>query len=471
MLTPVILSLVLAAPVAPAIVSVTRQAAEPPVRVSLSDEGRYRPNEYARVRVRTQSDGYLLVLRTDVDGWVRVLYPTDPSDDHFARGGREFEIRGRGDRKAFAASRHGGTGVVLAAVSEHPFDFQQFVRNDHWDFRALDSLRSESDPEAALVSIAQAMAGDAHFDYDVASYTVSDGRNDYYPTYASVYYPPCYGCYRPGWSFSIGIGFGHRPYYGRGFYYDPFYWDPFYYRAYYPGAFSYVYYSPYRYFNSYRYARYRYGRWPRSYFASSHYYRPRFGVSVAFGDRNAIGYRRAYGYRDASVYRGGISSGSRTYRTGAPVVRPASRPEGVASTRQRYGGGEYVGRPQSGERVTEGRRPVSSGERVSRPPDETVRSRRREDSDARSSGRAIERPRSAPEREPSRAGRSEGYRGGERRGGGEARGGGAVRGGGSYSGGRSAGSEGRRGGGGGSYSGGRSPSSGGRGGGGGGRRR
>src|SRR5229473_1848989 len=57
---------------------------DPPIRVSLNSDA-YRPGETAQVHVRTQNDGYLLVLRTDVDGWVRVLFPVDPSYDAFIR--------------------------------------------------------------------------------------------------------------------------------------------------------------------------------------------------------------------------------------------------------------------------------------------------------------------------------------------------------------------------------------------------
>src|ERR1041384_6682319 len=121
MLFSVILSLAAGAPFAavPPVTSL-QGPGDPPVRISLNDDGRYDVNQSARVKIRTREDGYLVVLRTDVDGWVRVLFPVDPSEDHFVRGGHEIEVRGRGDREAFIASRHGGTGVVLAAMSEHP---------------------------------------------------------------------------------------------------------------------------------------------------------------------------------------------------------------------------------------------------------------------------------------------------------------------------------------------------------------
>src|SRR5436305_1088634 len=114
MLLPVILSLAFGAPLAAAPApALLLGPGDPPVHVSLNDDGRYGLNQSARVKVRTREDGYLVVLRTDVDGWVRVLYPVDPGEDHFIRGGHEIEVRGRGDREAFTASRHGGTGVVL----------------------------------------------------------------------------------------------------------------------------------------------------------------------------------------------------------------------------------------------------------------------------------------------------------------------------------------------------------------------
>src|SRR5690349_19810230 len=118
MRNPLILSLLLTAPLAPASIVAAPPNPPPAVRVSLSSDGQYQPGDRAQVSVRTQEDGYLLVLRTDVDGWVRVLYPTDPSTDNFVRGGQETELRDRGgNRYAFSASRRDGTGAVLAIYS------------------------------------------------------------------------------------------------------------------------------------------------------------------------------------------------------------------------------------------------------------------------------------------------------------------------------------------------------------------
>ena len=132
-------------------------------------------------------------------------------------------------------SRHSGSGVVLAVWSSQPLDFRAFIRNDHWDYRSLDSLRSESDPEAALLSIGESMAGGQNFEYDAVTYTVDGGDRDNYRTYNSAYYPDydsydygCFGwCYRRGWSISIGFGW---PYWGIG-YYRPYYYRPYGYSA------------------------------------------------------------------------------------------------------------------------------------------------------------------------------------------------------------------------------------------------
>ena len=81
-----------------------------------------------RVKVRTAEDGYVVVLRSDAQGRVRVLFPLDPSDDDFVRGGRTLEVRGRGDREAFYIDDGEGSGVVLAARSAAPFKFEEFAK-------------------------------------------------------------------------------------------------------------------------------------------------------------------------------------------------------------------------------------------------------------------------------------------------------------------------------------------------------
>ena len=188
-------------------------AQNPQVAVRLNHD-QYATGERAKVTVESQRDGYLIVLHADPDGRVRVIFPLDPTDDAFIRGGRKFEIRGRGEKEAFQIDTQDGAGTVVAAVSTDAFDYGDFVVNGHWDFRALGgpSATVKDDPLARLLEIVQKMAGDSsHFDYDEATYVVQSDRiaerNRYgYP------YPYHFG--------GIGLGVG---------YYDPFCSDPFFY--------------------------------------------------------------------------------------------------------------------------------------------------------------------------------------------------------------------------------------------------
>jgi hypothetical protein len=212
--------------VSPAVAPRTVEADDPPVRISLNSGGYYYQGDRAKVRVQVAEDGYLLVLRADADGRVRVLFPLDPGDDDFVRGGHEFELRGRGDRESFFVDDVRGTGTILAARSATPFRYDRFVRGDHWDYRVLASNRIGDDAEAGLLDLVDQMADSAHYDYDVTSYSVGGGSNrPYYSYYDDGYYGPAY---YP--SLFVGVNFG-SPYYRR--YCDPFLYDPFFCDSYY----------------------------------------------------------------------------------------------------------------------------------------------------------------------------------------------------------------------------------------------
>ena len=234
MLLPLMLSLVGSA-LAPANAASARAVSDdPPIKVWLNHDN-FRRGDKARVNVKLGDDGYLVVLRTDADGRVRLLFPLDPGDDAFVRGGETIEVRGRGDREAFYVDEREGSGLVLAARSATPFKFDAFVRGDHWDYRVLDVRQAGDDKEAALVDIVQRMTPDGHFDYDVASYVVSTERayrDAYYPSYFSVGLGYGWGWpHRYGYFSSCYDAFFYDPFY-CGAYYRPYYYDPFFYGGY-----------------------------------------------------------------------------------------------------------------------------------------------------------------------------------------------------------------------------------------------
>jgi hypothetical protein len=221
------LSLALAAPPAP---SAAVTSDDPPVQVWLNQDNHFVRGDRAKVYVKAAADGYLVVLRGDADGHVRVLFPLDPTDDAFIRGRKKLEVRGRGDREAFTVDEREGSGVVLVAWSASPFKFDEFVRGDHWDYRVLATERADSDAEAALLDIVQRMTGDG-FDYDVVTYTVESSTASYRRYHYDRYYP----------SFRFGFGYG---FFGRSCY-DPFFYDAFYCGPYYGGFRSAFFYDPF----------------------------------------------------------------------------------------------------------------------------------------------------------------------------------------------------------------------------------
>src|SRR5439155_2045837 len=72
-------SLLGAAPVTPA--APTAASDDPPIKVWLNQDSYFQRGDKARVNVKLADDGYLVVLRADAEGRVRVLFPLDPSNE------------------------------------------------------------------------------------------------------------------------------------------------------------------------------------------------------------------------------------------------------------------------------------------------------------------------------------------------------------------------------------------------------
>ncbi len=325
MLAPMMLLLALVSPTPVLDVQGAPDHQQPPIQVSLNNDGRYAFGDAIRVHVRPAEDGYLVVLRTDVHGWVRVLYPANPPAENFVRGGVDIEIRGPQGGEAFEAGPSAGTGTIVAARAHEAFHFDRFVVANHWNYRALDSARAGADPERALVGIVQQMAGDVHFDYDVVQYSVADSEAaaGSATDYAADDGGPAYG-----------YGYPYYPYYPYSPY--PYYWpyDPFF------GFFGVTFYSPFL------FSPYCYGC---------------FG-GYAFGGRG-IGFGRPFApfgpYRPRASYGTGL-------RARAPVAAPASRVavgrNYIARTGSRAAM-SYRAAPRSsgGARMSYGAAPRSSG--------------------------------------------------------------------------------------------------------------
>ena len=165
----------------------------------------YHSGQSARVFLRADRDAYVTVFRVDTDGRVRVLFPREPWEDGFVRGGRGFEIAGR-DADGFDVDDYPGVGYVFAVAAPDPFDYGAIMTGDHWDYRAIADGRVRGDPYVALTDLAQRIVPDQNddWDYDIAPYYV-ERRYDYprflcydCHSYASYRYwnPYSYSCVR-----------------------------------------------------------------------------------------------------------------------------------------------------------------------------------------------------------------------------------------------------------------------------------
>ncbi len=123
----------------------------------------YASGQGVRVHFRADRDAFVTILRVDTDGRVRVLFPREPWEDNFARGGGDYEVPG-----------------------------------GHWDYRLIADGRVRGDPYVALTDLAQRIVPDgyADWDYDIAPYYVQQHYD--YPRFL------CYDCHTyvsyPSWS-------------------------------------------------------------------------------------------------------------------------------------------------------------------------------------------------------------------------------------------------------------------------------
>jgi len=190
MLTTItLLTSLVGGPAAP--VAAARLDADRP-RVSVwTDNGDdpYQTGRDARVFVRSDRDAYVTIFRVDTDGRVRVLFPRDPWEDNFVRGGREFEVEATRDGDAFYVDDYPGVGYVFAVASPDPFDYDAITTGDHWDYRVVADGRVRGDPYVALTDLAQRIVreNDSDWDYDLVPYYVE--RHYDYPRFL------CYDCH------------------------------------------------------------------------------------------------------------------------------------------------------------------------------------------------------------------------------------------------------------------------------------
>ena len=155
-----------------------------------ADAAVYTRGERVRLYFRLDQDAYVTIFRVDTDGRIRVLFPRDPWEDNFARGGRDLEVDGNElAREAFTIDDYPGVGYLFAVASADPFVYDQIESGQHWDYRVIADGRVRGDPYVAMTDLAQRIEPDGYvdWDYDVISYNV--GQHYDYPRFL------CYDCH------------------------------------------------------------------------------------------------------------------------------------------------------------------------------------------------------------------------------------------------------------------------------------
>lgn len=151
-------------------------------------DGVYTRGQGVRVYFRADQDAFVTLFRVDSDGRVRVLFPRDPWEDNFVRGGQDFEVQGSG-RNAFYVDDYPGVGYLFAVAAADPFDYTAIESGNHWDYRTIADGRVRGDPYVALTELAERIVpeGYSDWDYDIVPYYVE--RHYDYPRFL------CYDCH------------------------------------------------------------------------------------------------------------------------------------------------------------------------------------------------------------------------------------------------------------------------------------
>ncbi len=337
--------------------------APPPITVSLNNGGQYSRGDYAKAQFQAAADGYILLLQADQDGRVRVLFPLDPGDDNFIRGGKTYKVIGRDSRGSFYLDQAGGSGMVYVAWSKSPFRFTDFVRGDHWDYTVLDQYNASDDPEGQLTDLVLQMTSqgfdyaiDRYIVYSIAEYSAET------TTYVGVSGWPWPTYYTGGWG--VGITFG-----------SPCCYNPWYWNSWYPAyGWGYPAYG-------WGYPAYGWGYPGYGYGGGYYPYYP------GYGDGYYPGYGGGYaGYRPYTFKPGGtITTAGNPYRPRADAFAPRSEVFQTGYRRRMGEAGASIGRSVTDAATISGR--ADAGRRpVARTTRETAPSRPRSDNTARPIG-------------------------------------------------------------------------------------
>lgn len=203
---------------------------QPGIRIWTSHGEVYRRGERVRLYFRTERDAYVMILRADSDGRLRVLFPRVPSENNYVRGGATYDVPNYGRRDAFVVDDDPGVGYVFAVAAQDQFRWDPWTSADHWQLERVSDGRIHGDPYSSLEELVQRILPEGYADYDTHLLPYHVEQRYDYPRFV------CYDCHSY-------VGYS--------------YWNP--YRFYCPRFTLFVYNDPYYFYPSYWYPTRYYG--------------------------------------------------------------------------------------------------------------------------------------------------------------------------------------------------------------------
>ena len=153
--------------------------AEPAPLVRIRTEDAIGPVRHVRARLEVSRDAYVLAFNVGPDGVVQIIFPEDPEDSGFLRGGAKYALQPiftgyptmsltwvpsarfvRVRMSAYARPTMRGPGYLFVLASRTPFDLQALATAGYFDGVEAGFTYNELDPEDVIPTVAAAAVGD-----------------------------------------------------------------------------------------------------------------------------------------------------------------------------------------------------------------------------------------------------------------------------------------------------------------------
>ena len=154
------------------------QPVEARVWLDRGDEPILQRGDRLRIYYRSVLDAYIAIFQIDTDGTTRLVFPLSPSQDHYARGGRDYRVLFPGNAFWQVADQP-GVGYFFIVASPEPFDFSSFRFSPYrraWDLSYV-GQQVYRDPYVAMDDYVAALIPDwqtASYALDFTAYHVGE---------------------------------------------------------------------------------------------------------------------------------------------------------------------------------------------------------------------------------------------------------------------------------------------------------